>query len=67
MTALIPVNIVAFDNAPCAVLRSLSEGDAIALRGSFTPKVWIDRQDESHAVLDVVAQQVLAAPTMSDL
>jgi hypothetical protein len=63
----IPVNIVAFDNAPCAVLRSLSEGDAIALRGSFTPKVWIDRQDESHAVLDVVAQQVLAAPTMSDL
>ena len=63
----IPVNIVAFDNAPCAVLRSLSEVDAIALRGSFTPKVWIDRQEESHAVLDVVAQQVLAAPTLSDL
>ena len=44
-----------------------TSGEAIALRGSFTPKVWIDRQEESHAVLDVVAQQVLAAPTLSDL
>ena len=63
----IPVNIVSFDTAPCAVLRSLSEGDAIALRGSFTPKVWIDRQEQSHAVLDVVAQSVMAAPSMSEL
>ena len=30
-------------------------------------RVWIDRQDQSHAVLDVVAQQVLAAPSLSDL
>ncbi len=63
----IPVNIVAFEAAPCAVLRSLAEGDAIALRGSFTPKVWIDRQEQSHAVLDVVAQSVMAAPSMSEL
>ena len=63
----IPVNIVAFDAAPCAVLRSLAEGDAIALRGSFTPKVWIDRQEQSHAVLDVVALSVMAAPSLADL
>ena len=63
----IPVNIVAFEVAPCAVLRSLTEGDAIALRGTFTPKVWIDRQDQSHAVLDVVALSVMAAPSLADL
>ena len=37
----IPVNVVAFDAQACEVLRNLIEGDAVALRGSFTPKVWI--------------------------
>ena len=63
----IPVNIVAFDTGPCDVLRSLAEGDAIALRGSFTPKVWIDRQEQPHAVLDVVAQTILATPGIDEI
>ena len=58
----IPVNVVAFDTAACDVLRRLMEGDAVALRGSFTPKVWIDRQEQPHPVLDIVAHQVMAVP-----
>lgn len=65
--ASVPVNIVAFDESPCAVLRELAEGDALALRGSFTPKVWIDRQEQAHAVLDVVALQVMAVPELPDM
>jgi len=48
------------------VLRNLIEGDAVALRGSFTPKVWIDRQEQPHPVLDVVAHQVMATPEFQD-
>ncbi|WP_245587212.1 single-stranded DNA-binding protein [Comamonas composti] len=60
----VPVNVVAFDTEACERLRCLVEGDAVALRGSFTPKVWIDRQELPHPVLDVVAHQVLASPEL---
>ncbi|WP_315532546.1 single-stranded DNA-binding protein [Delftia acidovorans] len=62
----IPVNVVAFDAQACEVLCNLIEGDAVALRGSFTPKVWIDRQEQPHPVLDVVAHQVMATPEFQD-
>ena len=55
------VNVIAFDAAPCADLLALADGDAIALAGALTPKVWTDKQGMARPSLDLIAQRVLAA------
>jgi hypothetical protein len=42
-------------------LLALDDGDAVALAGTLTPKVWIDRDGNARPALDLVAAQVLTA------
>lgn len=55
------VNVIAFDDAPCAALLALSDGDSVALAGSLTPKVWTDKEGATRPSLDMVAAHVLTA------
>jgi len=54
------VNVIAFDEAPCAALLALTDGDALSLSGALTPKVWTDKQGIARPSLDLVATRVLA-------
>lgn len=60
---LIIVNVIAFNADVGAALLELHDGDAVALAGSVTPKVWSDRQGVARAALDMVAARVLSAQT----
>jgi single-stranded DNA-binding protein len=53
------VNVLAFDVAVQAALLALSDGDAVSLAGTLTPKVWIDRENQPRPALDLIASQVL--------
>lgn len=55
------VNVIAFDDAPCAALQALRDGDALTLAGALTPKVWTDKQGVVRPSLDMVATQVMSA------
>ena len=55
------VNVICFDEAPCAALMALRDGDSVALSGSLTPKVWTDREGNTRPALDLVAHQVLTS------
>lgn len=55
------VNVIAFAVDTCAELMALHDGDSLALSGSLTPKVWVDKQGNSRPVLDMVANQILTA------
>jgi single-stranded DNA-binding protein len=54
------VNVIAFSAEASATLLALNDGDAVALTGSLTPKVWTDKQGNTRPALDMVATQVLA-------
>jgi single-stranded DNA-binding protein len=53
------VNVIAFAAEASAALMALDDGDAVALAGSLTPKVWTDKQGNTRPALDMVATQVL--------
>lgn len=53
------VNVIAFAAEASAALMALDDGDAVALAGALTPKVWIDKQGNNRPALDMVATQVL--------
>lgn len=53
------VNVIAFAPEACSALLALDEGDALALTGALTPKVWTDKQGNTRPTLDLVASQVL--------
>lgn len=53
------VNVIAFDSHVCQLLLNLRDGDAVALAGSLTPKVWTDKQGNSRPVVDLIAHKVL--------
>lgn len=55
------VNVIAFAAEASATLMALDDGDAIALAGTLTPKVWNDKQGNTRPALDMVATQVLTA------
>lgn len=55
------VNVIAFSEPAQAALLALEDGDAVALAGSITPKVWTDRDGNARPALDMVASQVLTA------
>jgi single-stranded DNA-binding protein len=53
------VNVIAFATEASAALMALDDGDALALSGALTPKVWTDKQGNTRAALDMIATQVL--------
>lgn len=53
------VNVIAFAAEASAALIALDDGDAVALAGALTPKVWTDKQGNTRPALDMVATQVL--------
>lgn len=55
------VNVIAFDETPCAALLALADGDAVSVAGSLTPKVWTDKQGLVRPSMDLVAARVLSA------
>jgi single-stranded DNA-binding protein len=55
------VNVIAFDEAPCAALLALRDGESLTLSGALTPKVWTDKQGNTRPSLDMVASHVLTA------
>lgn len=55
------VNVIAFDEAPCAALVALRDGESLSLAGGLTPKVWTDKQGIVRPSLDLVANRVLTA------
>lgn len=55
------VNVIAFAPEACAALLALDDGDAVALAGALTPKVWSDKQGNTKPALDMVASRVLTA------
>jgi len=55
----IVVNVIAFDADLGAELMELRDGDAVALSGGLTPKVWTDKQGNTRAALDMVAARSL--------
>ena len=54
------VNVIAFDATSCTALLHLSEGDSVALAGSITPRVWVDKEGQHRPSLDMVASQILS-------
>jgi single-stranded DNA-binding protein len=55
------INVIAFATEASAALMALDDGDAVALAGALTPKVWTDKQGNTRPALDMVATQVLTA------
>lgn len=55
------VNVIAFDEAPCAALLALNDGEALTISGALTPKVWTDKQGNTRPSLDLIAAQVMTA------
>ncbi|MCO4093302.1 MAG: single-stranded DNA-binding protein [Acidovorax sp.] len=55
------VNVIAFDHACQGALRLLREGDAVALAGALTPRVWTDKQGNARPALDMVAHRAIVA------
>jgi single-stranded DNA-binding protein len=55
------VSVVAFSDSAKAALLALADGDAVALAGSLTAKVWTDRDGNAKPALDMIAAQVLTA------
>jgi len=53
------VNVIAFAAEASAISAALDDGDAVALAGALTPKVWTDKQGNTRPALDMVVTQVL--------
>jgi single-stranded DNA-binding protein len=56
---IIFVNVLAFDAQAQAALLALSDGDAVSVAGTLTPKVWTDREGQPRPAVDLIASQVL--------
>jgi single-stranded DNA-binding protein len=54
------INLIAFDELPCAVLLALRYGDSLAAAGHLNPKVWTDKQGNTNPALDLVAPRVVS-------
>ena len=55
------ISVIAFDDAPCAALLALGDGDSVALSGSLSQKMWTDKEGNTRPSLDLVAHQVLTS------
>lgn len=56
------VNVIAFDDEVCASLKTLRDGDSVALSGSLNPRVWTDKQGNARPALDMVAHRLMVLP-----
>ena len=52
-------NVIAFSASAVTALLALDDGDAVALAGELTAKVWTDRNGEAKPSLDLKAHAVL--------
>ena len=59
------VNAIAFEPHVSAALRALAEGDAIAVAGALTPKVWLDKQGNARPALDMIVSRVLTTDPLA--
>ena len=55
------VNVIAFEESAATSLLALGDGDAVALSGNITPKVWTDKQGIARPAIDMVVHQVMSA------
>lgn len=53
------VSVIAFETAAVAGLLALSSGDAVALAGELTPKVWTDKDGNARPSADMKAHALL--------
>jgi len=53
------VNVICFETGTCTALLALADGDAVAMAGTLTPKVWTDKTGTAKPALDLVAQHLL--------
>lgn len=53
------VNVIAFIPEVCRILSYVSDKDSVSLVGSLSPKVWVDKQGQSRASVDMVARRVM--------
>ncbi|HBP28539.1 MAG: single-stranded DNA-binding protein [Advenella sp.] len=52
-------SVIAFEDKAQATLLALDDGDSVAVSGSLTPKVWMDKAGDTRPTLDVVCHIVL--------
>lgn len=57
----ISASVICFSESTGRQLLALGKGDAVSIVGKVTPKVFTDRQGETRAGLDVVAEMALSA------
>lgn len=55
------VNVICFDADTCTALVALGDGDAVAMAGPLTPKVWTDKQGIAKPALDIVCHHLVTA------
>jgi single-stranded DNA-binding protein len=53
------VNVITFSTEVSSALLALDDGDALAVSGSLTPKVWTDKQGNTRPALDMIATKIL--------
>jgi len=53
------VNVISFEDAPRNALLSLPPGEPVALAGTLTPDVWINKEGEPRPQLKMIVNAVL--------
>jgi hypothetical protein len=52
-------SVICFDATTCTALLALGDGDAVAMAGPLTPKVWTDKEGIAKPALDIVCHQIV--------
>lgn len=55
------VSVICFSDTAGQKLMALGKGDAVSLVGKITPKIYVDRNNQTKASLDMVADDCLTA------
>lgn len=55
------VSVITFDKSAVTALLALTSGDAVALAGEFTPRVWTDKDGKSQPSAHMKAHAVLTS------
>jgi single-stranded DNA-binding protein len=58
------ISVIVFGDAVAPFL-ALSDGDAVALAGSLSPKAWTDKEGQPRPALDMQVRQVLSVHQLS--
>lgn len=57
---IVLVTVRAFDEIPARALLAMTEGDALAVAGTYKPSAWIDRDGNARPGGDLIAGQVMS-------